>query len=127
MLSYKICNRLKDAGFPQKTEKYYSVIYDGYYLQPAKEAIVRTDEVIEEHEYTRSCSSPNLSELIKACCKLTDKRFELHRSNTKKYWYAMVKDDKDQDIVALQEDGKSPETATSKLYLKLCPKKPKEK
>lgn len=108
MLDYPTCLKLKENGFPQKSE--------GDYIDPNGEVIYSGDW----HEYnTEDCVSlPTLEELIKEC-GLSVQDFDLERRfNGMPRWIATLW--KDGRYSQGREEGKTPEEAVANLYLALA-------
>ena len=120
MISYKLAKQLKDAGFPQK-DNIYSMAY-------GKKDRARIYSVIDIDEGGDciDCIVPTLSELIEACGNgfyglrkwtLLDKNGDEEKDG----WQAMdnFHDDKEHYDEIGTCQGKTPEEAVARLYLKL--------
>lgn len=110
MLSYELCNQLKDAGFPQDGELMYN---------EQKEIIQHSFD----HCYCPKCNAwdetyyiiPTLSELIEACGEM--KELIKNPDNWEAVSFAVVV--RESYFSHYGMSGQTPEEAVAKLYLKL--------
>ena len=96
-MNYELAKELKDGGFPLHSNENISVF--------------NVDDVIY--------ATPTLSELIEACGEdfsYMDGKFRLQKCNECKDWIAHGFSKKDELIVG---EGKTPEEAVARLWLKL--------
>jgi len=110
-MNYKLAKQLKDAGFPQIGESDNYIKKDGR----THDEIIAEMNVAVEHQYVEieesDCLVPTLSELIEACGEGFP--FLTKKGNV---WVCCDPDSAKYNVIT---EGKTPEEAVGKLYIKL--------
>ena len=109
MIDYKLAKKLKDVGFPQKGE-------GKYYLDGGK-GFLEPDVRLNANEGSLSVYIPTLSELIDACGDEFD-ALKKGRGFIMGEIILFKATGRNNKCIVLIE-GKSPEEAVAKLYIKL--------
>lgn len=106
MLSYELCNKLKKAGFPQKTHNpmHYATVHGQEYV------VCDCGPSWVSSEHIEYLVAPTLSELIEAC----GDRFGHLQKNYKRPWatFSVLEE-------ACLGYGDTPEESVANLYLVL--------
>jgi hypothetical protein len=117
-VNYELAKKLKDAGFPQKTEFFY---IDGSLVSERKETWLTIENEwgrCRELEEVECVAAPTLSELIEAC---GDRIKRLEKKRT--LWHAVEADeccDDPQDQFGYcHTSGTTPEEAVGNLWIAL--------
>lgn len=108
-MNYKLAKQLKDAGFPQASNK-------GFYHCKGEEEPILINFIVLDEELAKNvkCLDPTLSELIEAC---GDRLMAFHKGIDK--WLAQATPKENDLELTIGVSGKTPEEAVAKLYIKL--------